>query len=155
MFAPLTKFTLSVFLNCLLCRASFLLDINSEMNPIHDCPNKDLPNENTNNFAIPKTIVQTMGIQYVQQQQQQQRQSADELKKWMSRRLHTGNKHLLLKIAKTFKQARLNKTLPRNILRKLNAKPPRTFQKMVTVGKFKVEIDERNFKISYHNRDAE
>ena len=147
MFTPLTTFTLSVFLNCLLCRASFLLDINSEMNPI-------LPNEYTNNFAIPKTIAQTMGVEYVRQQQQQ-RQSADELKKWMSRRLHTGNKHLLLKIAKTFKQARLNKTLPRNILRKLNAKPPRTFQKMITVGKFNVEIDKRNFKISYHNLDVE
>ena len=128
-------------LNFVPCPASFLLDMNSEMNPIHDYSNNDLLHEYRQGFTIPKTVAKRMGIENVKQYHR----SVADLKKWMNKRLNNGNKHLLLKIAKTFKQARRNKTLPRNILRKLNAKSKQKFEKMVTIENFQVMINERRW----------
>ena len=90
--------TFLIFLFHHQCQASFLLDINAELNPIDvDHPNDALPTEFETNLSIPETIAMNMN------EKEKYQRSFKELMGWMNQRLRTRNMYLTMKIAKLFK----------------------------------------------------
>ena len=101
--------------------ASFLLDMNQEMNPIYEefqMPEID--------FEMPPSVRRKATLS----EQRDYSKHVDKFRQWMDDRLNRQNKVLTAKIASIFKRSFNNGNLPDSVIRRLNVRYKKSFKKI-------------------------
>ena len=126
--------SLVLFLWCSVTKASFLLDINSELNPI----NEQNTNQafQTDDYSIPKSVLRNMKPG----DEDNYKQSMDQMMKWVDQRMSIRNLYLTMRMEKMFDHARKNNQLPSKLARKLDEKSRKTFAKVQILDNFQVPL---------------